>query len=371
MSETETPHDQTRDAVRQMLTDVGRIVSPDGIDEARYVTLGGARQWITIRGQDRTAPILLFLHGGPGGAISDIGGFFQRPWEDYFTVVHWDQRGFGRSSVDGAKLEGTITVEQLVSDGIELIEMLSRELGQEKAFVLGQSWGTVLALEIAHRRPDLLHAAASMGQNTHSNGNFEETQRLLLEHAQEHQEADLLEQLQNLGPLPDRTSDEPGWIKWVGFVQTEMVRRGFSWYNFRGPGTDWNDRILAMHLVSPSAAKPPAAPDPPFTNGPATPHLEIGASFDGWSLRGSVGTRFECPILMISGAHDWQTPKTLTRAYYDEIDAPWKIYVEFPHSAHVVTMEEPGRMIVTLVQCLLPAAHGAIPLNAERREIGA
>jgi hypothetical protein len=36
------------------------------INESAYVKIGGIEQWITIRGQDRNNPVVLFLHGGPG-----------------------------------------------------------------------------------------------------------------------------------------------------------------------------------------------------------------------------------------------------------------------------------------------------------------
>ena len=73
------------------------IASPNGIDEARYVTIGGLQQWITVRGEDRNNPVLLFLHGGPGDATNPWGYAAFRSWLRYFTVVQWDQRGSGRT----------------------------------------------------------------------------------------------------------------------------------------------------------------------------------------------------------------------------------------------------------------------------------
>ena len=365
---TELPEFSAAD-LRSAIAGMGRISTPDGIDDARFVTLGAARQWITVRGLDRRAPLLLFLHGGPGGAISAISHLFQRPWEDYFTVVQWDQRGFGRSAVDGARLEGTITLEQCVADGIELIELLRAEFGQKRVVLMGQSWGTILGLEIAYRRPDLLHAVVSLGQNVDWRGNLEETRRLLTGHAREHGETELLERLEGLGPLPSR-ADPDAWTAWVGFVQGSMVQRGYSWRNYIGPG-DWNERIVPFLLASPAGELPPVEPDPPFSGGPATPFGEIVASAEGWTARGNVGTRFEVPVVVMAGAHDWQTPVTLARAYYEEVDAPWKAWVEFPHSAHVMTMEEPGRMIVTLVETVLPAVEGRVPAGTERRRADA
>jgi hypothetical protein len=69
----------------------------NGIDEGRYVAIGGIEQWITIRGEDRRNPVLLFLHGGPGDATNPWGYAGFRPWLKAFTVVQWDQRGAGRT----------------------------------------------------------------------------------------------------------------------------------------------------------------------------------------------------------------------------------------------------------------------------------
>src|SRR5208337_3944253 len=72
------------------------IHSQNGIDEGMYVKIGGIDQWIQIRGQDRDNPVLLCLHGGPGGTWVPMTALFV-PWEKQFTVVQWDQRGTGKT----------------------------------------------------------------------------------------------------------------------------------------------------------------------------------------------------------------------------------------------------------------------------------
>jgi hypothetical protein len=59
---------------------------PHAIQEGRYVRIGGVDQWISIRGEDRANPIILIVHGGPGGSMI-ANGYFLRGWEKDFTVV--------------------------------------------------------------------------------------------------------------------------------------------------------------------------------------------------------------------------------------------------------------------------------------------
>ena len=54
--------------------------------------INGIRQYIQIRGADKKAPLMLFLHGGPGGSMAGLCHVMQPEWEHHFTVVNWDQR---------------------------------------------------------------------------------------------------------------------------------------------------------------------------------------------------------------------------------------------------------------------------------------
>lgn len=93
----QTPAGDAYASGREIVADIGKIVTPNGVQETFEVVLGRARQVVNVRGSDRSNPILVFVHGGPGSVEMPIAWTFQRPWEDFFTVVHYDQRGAGRS----------------------------------------------------------------------------------------------------------------------------------------------------------------------------------------------------------------------------------------------------------------------------------
>ena len=68
-----------------------------GINESMYIEVNNSKQWINIYGQDLDNPVLLYLHGGPGSATSQLDYTFTRKWADVYTVVTWDQRNCGKS----------------------------------------------------------------------------------------------------------------------------------------------------------------------------------------------------------------------------------------------------------------------------------
>ena len=62
-----------------------------------YIPINGISQYLFHCGTDYKNPVLLILHGGPGSAESIFSYTFQEKWENIFTVVHWDQRGSGKT----------------------------------------------------------------------------------------------------------------------------------------------------------------------------------------------------------------------------------------------------------------------------------
>ena len=104
------------------------VRSPKGIEESRFVMIGGIEQWIQMRGQDSENPVLLILHGGPGASYVPLTSIFL-PWEKYFTLVQWDQRGTGRTyGRNGARGSGSLTLDRMVDDGIEVAAYVRERL---------------------------------------------------------------------------------------------------------------------------------------------------------------------------------------------------------------------------------------------------
>ncbi len=121
-----------------------------------FAPIGGIPQWITIKGDDRANPVILFLHGGPGNAMSPFADAMFAGWEKDFTLVQWDQRGAGRTyTKNGPSVEPTMTLERMTDDGIEVAEFLKKHLGKDRIVLEGGSWGSVLGIRMAHARPDL------------------------------------------------------------------------------------------------------------------------------------------------------------------------------------------------------------------------
>jgi pimeloyl-ACP methyl ester carboxylesterase len=360
------------EGIRQVQRDVGRIVAADGVEDARHVMLGGAKQWISMRGQDRHAPVLLFLHGGPGDPISEFAYTYQRPWEDYFVVVNWDQRGFGRSwgsPEDAASLLSSLTREQYVADAVELIEFLRTEFSQDKVIVVGQSWGTVLALELARRRPDLMHAVVTQGLAANWLASAALLLKFYLAEAERTKNTAEADRLRAVGPLPPSHDHDAlfAWVRKFGLPFPDVN----TWHNIRGEGDGWGRRVETLKLISPDSTNQSIADHwqhlrEDFSDGMRRMRAAMQAAL-AWDAETDVGTEFDVPLIVMMGRHDWQTNTSLARAYYEKVSAPYKKWVEFPNAAHALNIEQPGLAVVSLVRDVLPAVHGKVPEGAEVR----
>jgi len=127
---------------------------PNSIASLEKAKLGGVDQWLIIRGQDVTKPVLLFLSGGPGASEAARVLRFNSELEKHFVVVIWEQRGCGKS-YPSINPKANLTIDQYTSDIIQLTDMLRERFDEEKIYLAGHSWGTIIGVRAAQQRPDL------------------------------------------------------------------------------------------------------------------------------------------------------------------------------------------------------------------------
>lgn len=328
-----------------VIAELRRIVAPRGVERYEFVDVGGIRQFVSIRGQDRANPVLLVVHGGPGFPTSGIAWWATRPLEEYFTVVHWDQRGAGRTHLanDPAAVAPTMTRARFVDDIEELVAWLRTEFRQDKVFVLGTSWGSVIGLEFASRRPDWLHAYIGMGQAVDIPESERRGHAYALAAARAEGNAQAIAELESVMPYA-----APG--KPIPLEHIVLERK-------------WSD-----HYGGVMAYRQGQVDGMAVRLSPEYPDEDAARAYagNGWSqdflLSDVLGVdlghvvRLGCPLLVLAGRHDRTVNSSVAHEWFDAVDAPYKHFEWFEHSAHEILAEEPGKLLLTLVQHARPLA---------------
>ena len=313
------------------------ITAPNGIDEARYVEIGGIEQWITIRGEDRNNPVLLFLHGGPGDATNPWGYAAFRSWLKTFTVVQWDQRGAARTlGKNGPSSASTITIQRMTRDGIELAELLRKSLHKDKIVLVGHSWGSILGVSMAKARPDLFWAFVGTGQVADSRRNYAVAYGELLQKAENLGEQRAVRDLESVGPPP--YSDGRGYAiqrRWANlfegadfFISSMFgLALGAPGYSLRDIN-DWTEGqiVSAQRLI------------------PETTTLDSK----------TLGGEFALPVFVIQGAEDYTTPTSLARSFVNSIRAPRKGFVTIKGGGHFAVFMKSDVFLKELAARVLP-----------------
>jgi pimeloyl-ACP methyl ester carboxylesterase len=315
-----------------------RISTPNGIEETRYVRLGGVDQWIQIRGDDRANPVLLFVHGGPGSAESPMSSLL-RPWEKYFTVVMWDQRDAGKTFARNGAVRD-MSLPRVAEDGIALAEFLRRHLHKKRIILLGHSWGTMVGVRMAKERPDLFSAYVGTGQVV----SIAEKEpviyaRTLARLRAAHNDAGI-QALRKLGPPPYKSADDL------------LVERNWSARSDIAPERDIYSNMAPVVLFAPGWSLWDTYEALQAGNSAEAATFAADANYDARAL----GPKFAIPFFIINGEWDHITPSDLAKPYFDSIQAPVKQFVLLKGAGHSAVLTEPEVFLHELVTHVRPLA---------------
>jgi proline iminopeptidase len=337
----------THSEITAVIRDARKIVSPNGVEELLEVPIGGTQQWISVRGRDRANPVLLMIHGGPASPEMPSSWFFQNGWEDYFTVVQWDQRGAGKSylSNDPASVGPTLSLNRIVDDAAEMAQFLRARYGKQKIFVLGHSWGSIVGVSLAQRHPELLYAYIGTGQliNGQENERIGYAETLRAAEAAGNQTA--IDELKAIAPYPEADGSLP-------FAKIGTERKWSVYFGGLTFGRSKYDYYEHLFRFSPEYSEEDVAAIDKGSELSLVPLLPAMGAFDF-----SHVSQFHCPVILFLGRHDSTTSSGIAAKWLSQVKAPGKKLVWFENSAHMVMVEEPGKFLVHLVEDARPFAH--------------
>ena len=308
----------------------GKVV--DGsIATLTNINLNGRKEWVTIRGCNSEAPILLFLAGGPGGTQMAATRYELAELEKYFVIVSWDQPGSGKSY--NCMNRKDITVETYIEDGIALTEYLQKKFDKEQIYLMGESWGSALGIFLINEKPEYYAGFIGTGQMV----DFEETEKIdyqvAMDIAQECGDEKTVNSLIKQGEAP--------------YYEGNIALQSATYLNY-----------LSNYM----------ARNPEITNGGYNTFRDMFASEYGIGdsvnyMLGVMNTfnvvyptlyeidlredysKLEVPVYFFIGRHDINAPTNLAEDYYQILEAPKKELVWFEHSGHGPWLNETEKFV--------------------------
>jgi pimeloyl-ACP methyl ester carboxylesterase len=292
------------------------IQGSHSIASLERVRIGGVDQYILIRGNDTSLPVMLFLHGGPGMPVMYLAHAFQRELEKEFVVVQWDRRAAGKSYRED--IGSTLTTEQLVADTIELTNVLRSRFHQDRIYLVGHSWGTYLGMLVIARHPELYIAYVGIGQLARVSPIAGIQDEYILQSARRAGDQNAIKELEANG---------------VSARETLLFKFGGEIHNAKSFMP-----LLLTGLAAPEYSLRDARNIPKGVSLYSTKF--VYNSISGELM--DVITRVHIPVYFFTGRYDYCDPYVLTEQYFSMIDAPEKHIVWFENSAHFPFYEEPA-----------------------------
>lgn len=300
------------------------------INELKKVDIGGIKQSILVKGQNKQNPILLMLHGGPGFPLMPFSHKLKR-LEEEFIVVYWDERGAGKSYSEEIP-SNTMTKERFLKDAYEVIQIIKYEYGKERIFLAGHSWGSILGINLAHDYPAEIYAYIGISQVVDFVKGYNISYQFALKSAKERDMTDKVEKLIEIG--------EPHLRE--GIAEVSLVSSYVSEF-----GGTFNIPVDVDGIMGESEVYSTEDID----------NIDKGMQFSAANLIETIvetdlikdeKLTFEIPIIFLCGKYDYTVPSEVVLEYYEILKAPSKEFIWMNESAHFCYLEETEKFIDVL-----------------------
>lgn len=291
------------------------------INEQSKINLNGVPQFISIRAEKENAPLLVYLHGGPGDAALPLVMKYNKMLEQQFTVVVWEQRGAGKSYY---KFDGNITIDVFLKDLHVLVDYLLSHFHQRSLYLLGHSWGSILGLRFTSEYPELVRTYIGCGQVV----NMKKSSKIAYDYALAHADKKSLKKLREI----DYSYHGNTWLKDLLFVTKQVVKHKGSLYG----RTNYNDLVLPFlfsryYTLSDLIRRQKGSLQAIQYLWQEVMEIDFEAQ-----------TQYGVPIIFIEGRYDSHVSSVLAKKYFDRIETEKRFYW-FEKSCHFPQWSESER----------------------------
>jgi pimeloyl-ACP methyl ester carboxylesterase len=301
------------------------------INEDVYIYSEVTKLFATIRGQNSSSPILLYLHGGPGSplGIPTFRAYVGHQLEKDFIVVYLHQRGIMNSEriPDSAH-----TVSSYVKDIHHVVNYLKDRFKKQEIFLLGHSWGGLIAymylLEYENEVDKFVAVCTPFNSRTMVSGRIE----MILQWANNTNNQQAINELNTLRDKPVSLSKDDSEIlaKW-------MSKANGGWH-----------RNLNMTKVNDAIDYEENIPDWLKEQ----KHIEsiLIEEILSINLTDSI-SNLHTPLLCITGKEDTDVPWYIVKEEFENYAGP-KEFILFEHSHHMVFIDEEELFVETVTNYL-------------------
>ena len=318
------------------------------IAELVMVEIDGREHGLMIRGYDQNKPILLYLSGGPGQSSLPWPRVLFDELSREFVIVAWDQRGTGKSyaALDPAE---ALTLQRTIADTVEVTNYLRQRFGEDKIYLLGESWGSTLGVLAAQQRPDLYHAIIGSGQMVSQRETDRHLYYELLDYAGRTGNTALAEQMQAFGEPP--YADMYAYAFVMGYYEQlykpytppqayieKGTAAGLGPWNVLGSEYNFVEKVsLFRGFLDVAFVLYPQLQDIDFRQD--VPQLEV-------------------PLYMLDGAAELSARRDLALEWYEQVQAPIKRLFTFENAAHAPAFEHFEAFTQIMTETILPETYG-------------
>ena len=227
--------------------------------------------------------------------------------------------------------------------------MLRERFDEQKIYLVGHSWGTVIGVPAVQARPDLYHAYVGSAQMVDVLETDQMIYEMVMDHSRQTGDTKFVRTLEAQGeppylgkspiqPYSTLFGREYSLYEYPNIKSEEYRRDGdILLLMLKQPEYGWLDRLYyLLGLMNTFNLVYPQLQDMDY-------RLDA--------------TQFDIPVYLILGRHDLNNPYQIPEEYFNLVEAPKKQLVFFEDSGHGTIWEEPQKFHELMINTILPATY--------------